>query len=117
MPLNGAHTGTNPTRWLAMKSRHALKGLKNEKEIMDPGDACTTSSQLLKVRTTSEVVLQNSRDYTHFLLTVPHSALVDIERRHSAQPTDHKIKVQLLKRFNTTAGNPVQKILLKLNPI
>ncbi|GJS73220.1 hypothetical protein Tco_0706061 [Tanacetum coccineum] len=97
-----------------------------------PSDAMHNPSQPLKVRKT---LFQNSWRFTHFY-QFSQSELVDIEKNIRVisftmkmeillESTSNKLMVEhaeydesntyVLERFNTTAGNPVKEILLKLN--
>ncbi|GJU39061.1 hypothetical protein Tco_1192018 [Tanacetum coccineum] len=95
-----------------------------------PSDAMHNPSQPLKV---GKTLFQNSRRFTHFY-QLSHSELVDIEKvalssslrslkskctiesRAKKRSSINLIRTLVkLNLFNTTAGNPVKKILLKLN--
>ncbi|GKC82362.1 hypothetical protein Tco_1138079 [Tanacetum coccineum] len=75
-----------------------------------PSDARHNPSQPLKVRKT---LFQNSRRFTHFY-QLSHSELVDIEKV-ALSSSIQSLKSKCTIEFNTTAGNPVKEILLKLN--
>ncbi|GJY86549.1 hypothetical protein Tco_0500575 [Tanacetum coccineum] len=95
-----------------------------------PSDAMHNPSQPLKV---GKTLFQNSRRFIHFY-QLSHSELVDIEKvalssilrslkskctiksRAKKRSSVNLIRTLVkLNLFNTTAGNPVKKILLKLN--
>ncbi|GJX26981.1 hypothetical protein Tco_0233277 [Tanacetum coccineum] len=95
-----------------------------------PSDAMHNPSQPLKV---GKTLFQNSQRFTHFY-QLSHSELVDIEKvalSSSLRSLKSKCAIEYrakkrssinlirtlvkLNLFNTTAGNPVKKILLKLN--
>ncbi|GJU26359.1 hypothetical protein Tco_1164980 [Tanacetum coccineum] len=87
-----------------------------------PSDAMHNPSQPLKV---GKTLFQNSQRFTHFY-QLSHSVSVDIEKMEILlEPTSNKLMVEhaefdesdthVLERFETSAGNPVKEILLKLN--
>ncbi|GJZ81232.1 retrovirus-related pol polyprotein from transposon TNT 1-94, partial [Tanacetum coccineum] len=75
-----------------------------------PSDAMYNPSQPLKV---GKTLFQNSWRFTHFY-QLSHSELVDIEKV-ALSSSLRLLKSKCTIEFNTTAGNPVKKILLKLN--
>ncbi|GJW41633.1 hypothetical protein Tco_0067478 [Tanacetum coccineum] len=86
---------TSSAMVLVMKSRYALKGLKNEKEI----DALHNT---LPAYSMSERLCCKLSEITLISLTPKHAEY-------------DESNTYVLERFNTSAGNPVKKILLKLN--
>ncbi|GJU14889.1 hypothetical protein Tco_1142855 [Tanacetum coccineum] len=116
-----------------MKSRYALKGLKNEKKVLsDIEDSHGPSDAKHKPLPAT----QSQKDFVSKLTEI-HSFLSTLSLRNIRvnsftmkmeillEPTSNKLMVEhaeydesntyVLERFNTSAGNPVKKILLKLN--
>ncbi|GKB27209.1 hypothetical protein Tco_0866610 [Tanacetum coccineum] len=92
-----------------MKSRYRLKGLKNEKKCksdiedrMDPVQLCNKPLP----------DIQSRKDYVSILTELTLISIDFLTLKHAEYDESN---TYVLERFNTTAGNPVKKILLKLN--
>ncbi|GJU30893.1 hypothetical protein Tco_1174482 [Tanacetum coccineum] len=90
--------------------------------IGDPVTLCTTPLATQGLSTDSCFISHG--DYTYFY-RLSHSELVDIEKAANIRVISFTMKMEILleltsnvllvERFDTSAGNPVKEILLKLN--